>query len=285
MNYVTVIPSKSRSWYPDKYSDVPVLRFKDKVFNTKVVIHESESKEYEEMLKRHELHDVTIWATDKTNISQTRQYVLERCDKEGYEFLCHPDDDIRYFDRELGFKPVPMELEASKNVWNHVMGIVSARFPLVSTHDRFMIHASKYAFPVNSKAMIDYYIHVPTFINNGITFQYKDLTVYEDRVVQCQLGVKGFYTSVLTTMFATAQRHMNNNTGGCASYRTDEENLRCARIVHEDFPSFTNLHRCSGWSSIEAGFFFKKLLPKGHLPYIPKEEMEQWLQRPEACRV
>lgn len=285
MNYATIIPSRSRAWYPDKYRDVPVLRFKDKLFNTKLIVHESEAKAYEDMLRRNDCPNVTLWTHTHSNICQIRQGILNACSVQGYEYLCHPDDDVRYFDRELRFRSVPMELEASKKLWNHVMSIVSNRFPFVSTHDRFMIHACKYAYQVNSKALVDYFIHVPTFLENDIRFEYKDLTVYEDRVVQCQLGVKGFYSSLITSMYASSQRHMNNDKGGCADYRTDEENLRCARIVHADFPSFTNLHKCSGWSSVEAGFQFKKLLPPGHLPYIPKEEMEQWMQRPEACRV
>lgn len=285
MNYATIIPSRSRDWYPDKYRDVPILRFKDKVFNPILVVHESESKNYEAMIKRNDLVDVNLWTHNKSNICQIRQWILEEAHKRGYEFMCHPDDDTRYYDRLSGFKPVPMDLESSKAVWNHVMGITSAKYPLVSCHDRFWINACKYAYELNTKALVDYYIHVPTFIENDIRFEYKDLTVYEDRVVQCQLGVKGFYTSLVTTMYATSQRHVNNDTGGCADYRTDEENYRCARIVHEDFPHFTDLHRTYGWSSVEAGFKFKKLLPKGHLTYVPKEEMEEYMKRPEACRV
>lgn len=279
MEHVTIIPSRERAEYFFKYKDLPVQRFNHQKFNTILWISDSDFYAYDNMIKELDLSNVSIFIDDRsTNISETRQNILEFCIKEGYKYLWMPDDDLRFYDRETNFKPLPMDVESNTKLFNHLISMSSNRFPMLAVRERFMINTCKYAYELNHKILCNYFIHVPTFHKESISFKYKDMKVYEDRIVQLLLNMKG-YRILTTSMYAQSQRHEQNNAGGCSSYRSVEENMRCAKIVHEDFPEYTSLHRTKTWSKIEATFFMKRFLEKGELPYIPINEMEEWRNR------
>lgn len=286
MKHVTIIPTKGRAKYFLKYPDLPVIRFSHPKFNTKLWVPKNELRDYEKTLRELNIEDSVeiLIDEDSKNISETRQAILEYCYIDNKDYLWMPDDDLRFYDRKLNFRPVPMDEESNTNLFNHLVSMSSSRFPMLAVRERFMINNCKYAYELNHKILCNYFLHVPTFIKEGISFKYKDMKVYEDRIVQLLLNTKG-YRVLTTSMYAQTQRHEQNNVGGCSSYRSVEENMRCAKLVCKDFPKYTSLHYTKTWSKMEATFFMKRFLNKGELPYIPIKEMEQWMNRPEAYHV
>lgn len=278
-NHVTIIPSRGRAEYFLKYNDLPVTRFGAPVFNTMLWVRADEAEAYERSLIQMGLsHIPIIIDAMSNNISETRQRILEYAHDNGYEYLWQPDDDIRIYDRTTNFKPLDIRTAKSLDVFYHLKELCSVGFPMVAIRERFMIHTCKYAYEKFHKILCNYFIHVPTFIENGISFKYKDLSVYEDRVVQLLLGKAG-YRTLTTSLYAQSQRHEQNDTGGCSAYRTVEENMRCARVINADFPEYTSLHETKTWSKIEATFFLKRFLDEGELPYVPIEKMGEMISK------
>jgi len=284
--HVTIIPSKGRADYFLKYKDLPILRFQDKIFNTKLWISEKEKEDYQNTLDILGINSVEL-VIDKrsTNISETRQEILNYCKEQKYDYLFMPDDDVEIFSRSLNFKRIPMDLIFNTDLFNHLCSICSKEYPLVSIRDRFMINNCKTVYEKNHNIHLLYFIYIPIFIKEKISFIYENIKhfkfPYEDRIIQLLLYQIG-YKSCTSSMYAMSQRHGNNSIGGCSSYRTIEEANIVANIIHKDFPNYTDVFIKNNWSKgsrKELKFYFKRYLNPNELKYIPKEEMEKFKNR------
>lgn len=284
MKHITIIPSKERASYFLKYNDLPLMRFSNKVFNTHLWVSKKEEEKYKKVLEYLDLKDVKIITGYENNISEVRENILNFCKENNYEYLFSPDDDVRFFSRELNFKLLPLDLNFSINLFNHLSKICSEKYPLVSTRNRFMINNCSVAYEKNYKIHLNYFIHIPTFIKEGITYMYEDMKIYEDRIIQIQLLEKG-YTTITTSIYGMDQRHGNNSIGGCSSYRSIKEANRCAELLHSKYPEFTQIFIKNNWNTGKRKtlkFFFKRFIPKGELNYVPIKEMESFCKRKES---
>lgn len=288
MQHVTIIPSRDRASYFLKYKDLPIIRFNHPSFNTKLWISPSEVSEYRKTLETLHLDHIEI-LIDKhsTNIAECRQSILEYCHHNSFQYLFMPDDDVHFTSRETKFKKLSMDHENNIKLFNHLSSICSNRYPLVSFRDHFMVQSCRKLYSLIYTIGKLYFIHVPTFIKENISFMYKDLKVYEDRIVQLLLFSKNYRTCT-SSVYAIDQRHGNNSMGGCSSYRNIKEVHKCAKIIHNDFKEYTRVATKNNWAEgprIVLRFDFKKFLKKDELNYCPKEEMKKFVERKEAYTI
>jgi hypothetical protein len=281
MNYVTIIPSKDRLNLHTQYKDLPIHRFKEPIFNTKLWVPSKERTGYNTLIKDLGYNVEIVSDPISTNIAETRESIIEYCAINNYERVLMIDDDIRFFARVLNFQALPLETSYNKKMMEHLGSICSEKYPLVSLKERFMIQQSKYGFEKNAKIIRLYMIHVPTFIKNNISFLYKDIKVFEDKLIQVLLNKKGFRT-ISTTYYAQNTRDSSNNNGGCSSYRTNKETERCVQIFLRDFPEAFSPTMKYGYADgpvVYVKSTLKKYLDKTELPYVPFEEMEEHIKR------
>lgn len=288
VKHVTIIPSKGRADYFLKYKDLPIIRFNDPIFNTVLWVYPEEYEYYKKSLGILGIDTVKIIVDETSkNISEKRQKILNYCNDNGYDYLFTPDDDVRIYSRESEFKSVPLDLDSNIDFFNHLSSICSEKYPLVSLRDRYFINSCKVAYEKNYKAHCIYFYYIPVLIKHNISFIYKDLKVYEDRVTQLALHQNG-YVSCATSMYVQRQRHGNNSTGGCSDYRTIEEANRGARIIQQDFPEYVSLYWRYNWAigkRLEIKLNLKRFIPKGDLKHIPIKEMEKFVNRENAYKL
>lgn len=280
IKHAVVIPSKDRADVVGKYADSPLNRFKDPVFNTHLWVNASESDSYHEALKKLDIRTVPLMPDEmSTNIAETREHILQWAHRNKYDWLFMVDDDVRFFERSKNYSSLPVTVEDTKNMVNHLISICTPEHPLVSTRERFMINQVDHAYEKNAKIIRVYMIHVPTFINNGISFLYKGMKVFEDKLVQVLLNEKG-YRTITTVHFAQSTRDSSNANGGCAEYRTNPETERCVDIFLKDFPkAFTETIK-TGYKDGPVRYVkstLKNYLTPGELKYVPSSEMESSL--------
>lgn len=275
MRHAVVIPSKDRVDQVRKYRDSPLNRFNDPVFNTYLWVNASEVHEYKKVAG-----DVTVipdW--NATNIAETRENILQWAHRNKFEWLFMVDDDVRFFERSKNYGSLPVTVEDTKNMVNHLISICTPEYPLVSTRERFMISQCEHAYEKNAKIIRVYMIHVPTFIEQGISFLYKGMKVFEDKLVQVLLNEKG-YRTITSVHFAQSTRDSSNANGGCAEYRTNPETERCVDIFLNDFPkAFTETVK-TGYKDGPVRYVkstLKNYLSEGELKYVPSSVMESML--------
>lgn len=210
IKHAVVIPSKDRADVIGKYSDSPLHRFKDPVFNTYLWVNASEEDAYAKVAgDTYVIPDYTA-----TNIAETREHILQWAHRNKYDWLFMVDDDVRFFERSKSYSSLPVTVEDTKNMVNHLISICTPEHPLVSTRERFMINQVDHAYEKNAKIIRVYMIHVPTFIEQGVSFLYKDMKVFEDKLVQVLLNEKG-YRTITSVHFAQSTRDSSNANGGC----------------------------------------------------------------------
>jgi len=142
-----------------------------------------------------------------------------------------------------------------------------------------MINQCEHAYEKNAKIIRVYMIHVPTFIELGISFLYKNMKVFEDKLVQVLLNEKG-YRTITSVHYAQSTRDSSNANGGCAEYRTNPETERCVDIFLKDFPkAFTETVK-TGYADGPVRYVkstLKNYLLPGELKYVPSDVMESSL--------
>lgn len=290
MQHVTIIPSKDRADYFLRYKDLPIIRFQDPIFNTKLWVSAGEVDAYRKVLLSLGLglgHVEIIADGSSTNIAECRQSILNYCHDNNYDYLFMPDDDLKFCSRADRYRKLSMDHENNLKLFNHMSSICSSRYPLVSLRNHFMIQECRKLYSLVYTIILIYFIHVPTFVKENISFMYKGLKIYEERIVQLLLFSKGYRTCT-SLIYATDQRHGDNSIGGCSAYRDIKEANKCAKIIHEDFPDYTKYTTKNNWAEgprIVVRFNFKKFLNKGELNYCPKEEMKKFVERKEAYTI
>jgi len=275
IRHAVVIPSKDRSNMIAKYADSPLNRFKDSVFNTYLWVNSSEEYAYAKVAG----YTYVISDYTATNIAETREHILQWAHKNKYDWLFMVDDDVRFFARYKNYASLPVNVPETRNMLNHLISICTPEHPLVSIRERFMINQCDYAYEKNAKIIRVYMIHVPTFIEQGISFLYKGMKVFEDKLVQVLLNEKG-YRTITSVHFAQSTRDSSNANGGCAEYRTNPETERCVDIFLKDFPkAFTETVK-TGYKDGPVRYVkstLKNYLNPGELKYVPSSEMESSL--------
>jgi len=288
MKHITIIPSKGRAEYFLRYKDLPIIRFNHPSFNTVLWVYKDEENEYRKTLKELNLNHITIYADkDSINIAQKRQSILNYCKENDYEYLFSPDDDMRFYERKTNFKSLPLDYENNRELFNHLSSICSNKYPLVYFRERYMIQNVKKLYTLTFKVCGIYFIHVPTFIKENISFMYKDNCIYEDSIVQLLLHSKG-YRPCSSSVYVVSQRHGDNSTGGCSSYRNIKIANRAAKIIFADFKEYSIPNIKRNWSEgprIVLRFNFKKFLKENELNYVPKKEMAIHMNRKEAYTI
>ena len=287
MKHATIIPSKDRSHLLLRYADLPARRFNHPIFNTKLWVSEKEYDTYKKVVDELRLEHVELIADDHSNIAECRQNILMYCHEHGYDYLFSPDDDVRFHARKSNWKVLPLELEENIELFNHMSSICSTEVPLVSLRYRFMVQNCNTAYEKNYKIIILYFVHVPTLVNNGVSFKHEGFQFYEDKYMQLQLYSKGF-RSCTSSMYATSQRQPDNSEGGCFAYRNIEEANRHSRIMHEEWPEYSKLVIKNSWKEgprLENIWYFKKFLKPDELRYFPKEQMERFMGREGAYKL
>jgi hypothetical protein len=276
--HVIVIPSKDRASIVSRYVDSPLNRFKDSIFNTHLWVNSTDKEDYRNVLYNLGYHNSVqlIEETLATNIAETRESILQWANKCGYNWLFMVDDDVRFFSRSMNYKALPVTKEDTKDMVNHLISICTPEYPLVSTRERFMVNQCEYAYEKNAKIIRVYMIHVPTFIKLGISFMYKGIKVFEDKLVQVMLNEKG-YRTITSVHFAQSTRDSSNSNGGCAEYRTNLETERCVDIFLKDFPkAFTETVKMD-YKDGPVRYVkstLKNYLDPGELKYVPSGVME-----------
>ncbi|NIU83378.1 MAG: hypothetical protein GWN64_07825, partial [Candidatus Thorarchaeota archaeon] len=221
---------------------------------------------------------------NKLTIAQKRRAIFQVAAAKGCEWLFIADDDIkldvRRDDNNRLFRPMTSE-EGVHFLSDH-MAICGKRYPLV--HPVLRMHADKrkYMYEKNCPALRFVCYHVPTFVKEGVDIAGLGTAFMSDRYAQLFMLSRG-YNSIGLAQYCVDDTGTNAK-GGCSEYRTPELQSEAAKRLAGAFPDNVSLRVKQGtgaWKDkrLDVTIQWKKFLQDDELPYVPKEEMKEYIAK------
>lgn len=283
-NYLIAVPSRDRTNFLKKkngvwrnfnrpYKDYPIV----------LVVREEELDDYKP------LFDGKILTTENnTDITKTRQFILDYAMENGYEHLIMMDDDINLFfrDEKLSSKYTQrIEDIHANNVFDSIVYesllLTGEEYPLTGVPIKQGSFSKRYTYEKNCMIIryVCYYLPVWKKHNIRCDGLLGTIGVMEDYYVQLKLLSLGYRT--LTNCRWAVGDYGTGYRGGCNATRTVEVQNRSAKKLCELFPEAVKLKVKTDakqhWKEdrLDVNLKLKYYLNKDEKPYIPKTEIEE----------
>lgn len=282
-NFMIAVPSRDRSFLAENRRGIwkHIDPWNPYPYNTYLTIREEELPAYREA------YNGNIIVTDNdTNITKTRQVILEKAKHDKVEFLFMFDDDINLNYRDENLPSKYTSRQDGFEMFNHFdkcllesLLLCSEEFPLVGLPNRQGANNRKFMFEKNTMMIRYVCYHIPTWTKENIRCDGLNGGVMEDYYVQLTLLSRGYRT--LANCRYAVDDPGTGYRGGCNATRTvavqNESAIQLSKLFPESVTLKIKEDGQQHWKEdrYDVNVRWKTYLAPGELPYVPADEAVQ----------